>query len=531
MEGPNDAAEKTFRSKEIDSLSAELVTGKKLLTREEECTLKTALAFVVIKARARAKSKAEASENLSSKANGSTKINEIHKSFNNDAHNDTSHSSTICDSSILDHLLSHNFEARLPTECQPLECKGGQEHMEYMFRAAKTLAETWIVTGQKSRSKGSLKTNSLALQGATGHLAHQLQLLLVASANGRLHEEENSLAKTSSVPSTVKNQTSRYRRFSLSSKSAADSSSTPSSSFRTTKEGNAPVFVTPSTSQSQSIHDDNNGSGGEYNSKHATDEASFVVQDWIRATLLGDDKDSNNTTQRMDSRTVLSCQNISVLDIQSSFYVYNVMIPQLARISPPLIGHIFQVVAGLLKDLYGDKIMLVGENRLLLDHLATSSLGLLELCWTTEITVGTNRDKDSHRSFLLLSLQEIMGNLLVPLSRQKLAAEHYRLTLSEAHLCSKFRQPAPWNGFPRSSDPQYSRTSKRRRFLQKERLRPPGERKRNLLPQNSFALPRVHKRNEVSVTGQFQALKALDPEAKLLLRMAVYRLILMKRKG
>ena len=36
------------------SFHSDLVTKSKLLTREEECTLKTALAFVIIKARAKA---------------------------------------------------------------------------------------------------------------------------------------------------------------------------------------------------------------------------------------------------------------------------------------------------------------------------------------------------------------------------------------------------------------------------------------------------------------------------------------------
>ena len=53
---------------------------------------------------------------------------------------------------------------------------------------------------------------------------------------------------------------------------------------------------------------------------------------------------------------------VSVMDMQSSFHVYTVMIPQIAGISPPLIGHIFHIVARLVMDLYNDKILLVSED-------------------------------------------------------------------------------------------------------------------------------------------------------------------------
>ena len=452
MKTPNDEAEAALSSTNANSSSSHLVTGSRLLTREEECTLKTALAFVVIKARARAQSRAE-----SLLGEATTETTKGQKS-----------PQKAYDSSILDHLFRNNSNQISPTkERRSLDCRGDQMHVEYMFRAAKTLAETWLIAhNQSGLPRRELERTSSSLQGATMHLAHQLQLLLLTNVN---HRSEDSRAKN--------------RRPSMSSsKSVNDSTTTTLSYSRTPNARAGPVvLVTPAT-QSQSITNDDHSIQHETNEM---DDSIFIVQDWIRSTLLG------QYSEAKDSSTIVLNECTSVMDIQSSFQVYTVMIPQIAGISPPLIGHIFHIVARLVMDLYSDNILLGSEDSnsvQLLDHLATSALSLLELCWTTEITIGENSDRENHRSFLLLSLQEILGELLVPLSRQDLASEHYRLTLSAASLQSTFENQG-------RRDAQRSRPSKRQREQQW---------------------------NE---STKMQVPQALDPEAKLLLRMAVYRLI------
>ncbi len=467
MNTPNDKAEAALLSTDANSFSSDLVTGSKLLTREEECTLKTALAFVVIKARVRAKSRAE---NLAGEAATDT-------TGKNSPPPPKAH-----DSSILDHLFcSDNEQMSFAKERRSLDCNGDRMHVEYMFQAAKTLAETWLIAHKQSGlPRREFERTLLSLQGATMHLAQQLQILLLTNAN---HQNEDSRAE-------------RHHRPSLSSsKSVNDSATTPSSFSRTSSAGaGATILVTPATnySQSQSITNDDNSIQHETNEM---DDTIFIVQDWIRSTLLGHCSETKN------SRAIILNDSTSVMDMQSSFHVYTVMIPQIAGISPPLIGHIFHIVARLVMDLYNDKILLVSEDsnsKQLLDCLATSALSLLELCWTTEITIGESVDRENHRSFLLLSLQEILGELLVPLSRQELASEHYRLALSADSLQSTFKSQGRWDV---SMDYQGSRPSKRQRQQQWNEASP-------------MQIPRT-----------------LDPEAKLLLRMAVYRLILLKRKA
>jgi hypothetical protein len=480
-----------------------------------------------------------------------------------------------------------------------------------MFRAAKTLAKTWLLAKRKQNLSSTANTAAMtttttkALMGAAGHLAHQLQLLLVAisDTNGVNHDED--ISKPSSVTQSSmarsKNREERapprmrYRRPPLSSKvSVAGSiSSTPSISSRT---GSAATIVTPATNHSNSYkNNDSNGHESDHNDR--TVETAFVVQEWIRSTLLQQNDQQNrdaavSTEATQACETVLFCRNTTVLDVLASFHVYSVMIPQIARISPPLIGHVFQVVARLVKDLYSDKIAVVGDNapfamggddsektfrdipvngrkstaRLLLDHLATSALGLLELCWTTEIASGDSRTGENHRSFLLLSLQEFLGDLLVPLSRSELAGEHYRLTVSASrnrtvrerthHQHQLVRQPPSQDRMSLSSvSGSHRQATQRQRFVlsQSEPKAFPqsqtSEKSRGDSVSHSndiSASATVDVGNERTATIQNQSARAtpsppkpngfiggchLDPEAKLLLRMAVYRLILIEQRG
>ena len=621
------------------SHSSDLVTETKLFTREEECTLKTALAFVIIKARAKAKAQAQARAEADAEASGtnisnSTSRNDRHKNdgftelSTNTTENENLHGITSLsksssawgdDISILDHLFSHcnsrsslcNYEEGFRKPCPPryLECTEGRSHIDHMFRAAKALAETLLITHrnqQRHRDQSQVETRvtsttmvatSKALVGATGHLARQLQLLLVANQTINSTDDKSTPTKPSSITQSLlakrkgrdkRTSKVRYRRPSTSSKSAADSTSTPSSSSRTDV---ATSVANPAANHSANGKTDARN-GDETNRNSTAIESIVDVQEWIRSTLLqlGDNKQHTATadTPNLDSKsttTILSCRNATVYDVLAPFHVYTVMVPQISRICPPLIGHIFQVVAKLVKGLYNDKITVVDEAativsddngerelsvttcddnaRQILDHLATSALTLLEICWTTKVIGSHSMCGEDHRSFLLLSLQEILGDLLIPLSRSELAGEHYRLAIAASRK-QTFRKRKPKKQ-QRSHDnaPRSSKYQKLPRVRQQRRLVLPHSsqfeseassqgqtlRKARDDPSGSTGISATPKKDDVK-NDNFPAPKSgaslrftpplrpntvgggclLDPEAKILLRIAVYRLILMENK-
>jgi len=456
-----------------------------------------------------------------------------------------------------------------------------------MFRAAKTLAETWLVTNQVQKSATATTATSKALVGATGHLAHQLQLLLVANNNTAGTKRKRAsksiacmqLSQTQSTNPDRCTPRLKYRRNSSSSKSVANSTSTPSSQ----KDIGATV-VTPATNGGHDNRSDSsNNSSRHINNKKCVDSTmgtAFLVQEWIRSTLLQQNDNQEDivtgaTAETKIIRTVLSCQNTEVQDVLASFHVYSVMIPQIARISPPLIGHVFQVVARVVKDLYDDKIMVVGKKttllsddgkqskaidtngnaKQLLDHLTTSALKLLELCWTTEIDNSQTRREEGHRSFLLLSLQDILGDLLVPLSRSELAGEHYKLTVSafrNGFMAKRKYQQVGQNGrhseIPHSPNVQNHQPVRRQqRFVIQRQSKFESEHDQTAQKELGDRLigtydsgsvreeVGIQKDSRISLSStpkpnRFDNGCFLEPEAKLLLRMAVYRLILMEKK-
>jgi len=608
---------------------SDLVTESKLLTREEECTLKTALAFVIIKARAKARANEtisrrsilpNASEKNLFKKRGFTESSIATKNgtTTNEYDRDIASLSPWCpalenDSSILDHLFSHcssrNSSSRNHTGLrysQPsrfLECTKGRDHIDHMFCAAKTLAETWLVRHRNQQLQlqhrdesqvlthavlATMTATKMALLGATGHLARQLQLLLVANQTIDSMENKSTPSKPSSITKSLQAKRKgrdkrmskvRYRRPSMSSKSATESASAPSSPSRT-DTATSPVNAATGNSNNSKTDDIIEN---EMNRDSMEIESVLDIQKWIRSTLLhlGDYKQHSATTDTTNieskfTTTILSCRNATIYDVLASFHVYAVMVPQISRISPPLIGHIFQVVAKLVRDLYNDKIAVIGEAasifsgtsggeipvntcdniaRQLLDHLATSALMLLEICWNTKI----GSDREHHRSFLLLSLQEILGDLLIPLPRSNLAREHYRLTISASRnrMFQKGQQHSQGNS-SRSLSPK-----KDIQVQQQRRLILPGRNKYDSMasaqglafrkardgPSTSAgaSVTPTHDgtRVEKATPSKSQASRRsppsfqmnaltngcfLDPEAKLLLRMGVYRLILMENR-
>jgi hypothetical protein len=145
---------------------------------------------------------------------------------------------------------------------------------------------------------------------------------------------------------------------------------------------------------------------------------AVFVQDWIRFSML-------HPINRIASST-----SEDIMDLLAVFRVYEVMIPQIATMSPSLLVEIFKAVVKLIRDLYYDQSVVKKpppcdhhmvnhkNNQLILNYLATSSLRLLEICWTTKISTNTRGDssvEDRHRTHLFLILQSALRDFLVPL--------------------------------------------------------------------------------------------------------------------
>jgi hypothetical protein len=447
--------------------------------------MKTALAFVVAKARLRPRKRQCEPE----KDGEATTISTASSSTMNQSNNDNTNreqDSRVSRSrpSVLDglfHLPVQPMQDSSATVVDSstvslLQRHGGTHHLDHMFLAAFNLSKC-VVLQCKSRygggrpewgSDGSTNSNTTsALIGATAHLAHQLELLLSTTF------------------------------------SASASASSESSSFLSQREG---VKRKTSTRQRPPIPE-------------RVENGMMIVQSWIRSTLLHFCSSPSSIMSSMSSKT------INTDDIEAAFGVYQILVPQLAVLSPPVIAHIFQVVTRLTRELYDDRLVLpaVVETTIIascpvrnislteLDCLATSALKLLELCWTVDIGnpnsclkdqfSNHHHDVEAHRSFLLLSLQETLGDLLIPLSYEEV------LNAQQAELG--------------------------RDTLDEPDLEPTLAGRIRTLPVTDHASPtpasndsKTSNEGRDSMTIHQQG--HLDEEAKLTMRMAVYRLLMLK---
>jgi hypothetical protein len=340
-----------------------------------------------------------------------------------------------------------------------LQRHGGTKHLHHMFQAAFTLAKCAVLQSKSSSNSdsccGSVNSDTAAaLIGATAHLAYQLQLFL----------------------STTFSPSFKF----TSSKSQADEEKT------TNRQELPPPRV---------------------------DDGMAIVQSWIRSTLLHFSSSAFSSSS--------SSNAINTDDIEAAFAVYQIVVPQLAILSPPVIAHIFQVVTRLIRELYDDKLVLPAmatstratsstpnDSVTTMDYLATCALKLLELCWTVDTAnpsssiespfSGNYHDVEEHRSFLLLSLQETLGDLLIPLSYDEVSRfQHYEPahgTLDEQQL-----QPTMAGGTAMPVTITNARTH--------------GSKDSN----RSNA-----GRHMMNYQGY------LHPDAKLIMRMAVYRLLMLQ---
>ena len=246
-------------------------------------------------------------------------------------------------------------------------------------------------------------------------------------------------------------------------------------------------------------------------------ETAALVREWIRSTLLEQPPRSEGVVSASAPLAAFSGTKVlawpgatKAIHVKASFAVYASMVPQIAGISPALVGHVFRVAGGLVRDAYHERIAVVlvpgkggasncdgnARARVLLNHLAASAMGLLRACWEagkeSSGGIGASGEKAAHRTFLLLSLQELLGDLLVPLPLSELPREHYRLAVRG--LARRKQRERDWHE-------RQQREQEKQREQQQEQQQGPR-----------------HPRYSGACFG-------LDPESKLLLRMAVYRLL------
>ncbi|KAG7367411.1 hypothetical protein IV203_030082 [Nitzschia inconspicua] len=134
--------------------------------------------------------------------------------------------------------------------------------------------------------------------------------------------------------------------------------------------------------------------------------------EWIRTSLL-------ESIEIQDKDKVVNSLKEDTLDMLAAFHVYHVMIPQLASRCPALVTIVFQIATKLIRELYDDKFVVPNrqherpsEHMRTLDSLAVSALRLMEACWTSKRL--TPKETKMLRSTMLNELQTNLVDLTVP---------------------------------------------------------------------------------------------------------------------
>ena len=355
------------------------------LTHEEECMLKTALAFVVIKSRYKNSARQQSEEDSESGAAACSQHDEENEA---DQGNSGESKGTGSWTSTLDGLFgsspssppkkwkecggkqSFDVDANIvqPTPQGPnkksfLQSAINERHLSSIFRAACSLARADLDT--RFRTNDGSRPDKMALFGAAGHLANQMQVLLLRKTN---------------------------------------------------------VFVPISPQNNET--DEEEEAKDEKEERHEPKKNKVVIspeaflQEWIRGSLL------EALTSHGDIVDADSVQD-DIQKLLAAFHVFQVMVPQLVNISPPLVGNIFQATTKILRDLYDDEIAVAPRQdasvKRLFDHLATSTLRLMETCWVSEPTkIGEKNNRARHREFMRNELQYRLADFLDPVPLQQI---------------------------------------------------------------------------------------------------------------
>ncbi|KAL3920360.1 MAG: hypothetical protein SGILL_003303 [Bacillariaceae sp.] len=393
------------------------------LTREEECILKTALALVVIKSRSNKRLKGTggdlstgdepqnhddtvvATRNGAFPAAGPS-TSTLDRLFDRSPSTDTPAKDKNDDREQSSSVVQPTPQA--PEKTAYMQSMGDENHILKIFHAARSLART-VLANRRTTEKciagndvsrdchGKASANSeVALYGATGHLANQLQILLI-----------------SDNPTTF---------------------TAPGKAWAT------PVRLSSSQSEKESPK-------GVNDPDQPTRSPETYVHEMIRSNLL----DPLSVTGKTDDGNGLE-EDTS--DLLAAFHVFQVMVPQLVNLSPALVGHIFQVSTKILRDLYDDKIAVTKrpqegpmEHKRMLDSLGTSILRLMETCWTSKASFSSDQNNHKrHANFMKEEVQFRLGDLMVPVplqqiphvyrdlcNQQKLHTHHLRM-MSRAHV-------------------------------------------------------------------------------------------------
>jgi hypothetical protein len=426
------------------------------LTREEESLLKTALAFVVVNSR------------ISPKRALTGDAADTNDPSTRQAKNSRGQANTglatgfMTPPSILDGLFhipptdvssgtkpAYSFKGIHSSTPQPkfLQSIDDDDHLMNIFRAARFLAKR--VLARKSESSRQIKMaahegnscrssvycpndDELALAGTTGHLANQLHHMLVRLT--RLPADNLSDA-SKDIGSATTNSTSK--------------------------------------------------------SRHSNDrpQQPLLPKEWIRTSLL------ESITGTGDNTVVSNSLKEDTLEMLAAYHVYHVMVPQLVFLSPAFVGHIFQFATRLVRDLYDDKFTIpirlqegLLQHQRVLDTLATSTLRLMETCWTSK--PSSTKECKLHRAFLLNELHSRLLDLVVPVSLQNVPTLYRELATKKKLHGHQRRMEA--------------------RVLAREKSS-----KGSLLsarPKYQGHLPKY----------------TLDPGAKVIIRMSIFRLVMRK---
>lgn len=490
--------------------------------------LKTALAYVVVRARQkkRAQEQPQASARLTARS-GSTTVTMTNdtgvgkraRQIAPDAPADDSTSVVASPPSALDRLLqggattsgskkrsvrTNRFSSSSTVSGSTFSIdevassllrreKGSTHHLDHTFKIACSLAKAVLMhrNPRNGRSQDAGIHNgddgSAALLGATTHLTQQLKALLAVEQQVIVKDSRSSQStfrgggRSGSTGNTITTRMSESKKAKATTVVVTPNTTAPQSQ-QSTSTPNSQTITSTSASTTTTRTDENSAP-----KNHSL--LTMTVGKWILATLKA---------------------SADVDDVRATFFVYQVMISQALLDCPPIIGHIFLVAVNIIRELYDDQLFVrldsassttntqshIQQNKekaLTLNVLAVETLRLLEACWMAEVSPDAEKE---HRAFLLLTLQEILGDLLIPLPLSGVAQAYGQRAQQAANLIKQKRH--------------------------QQRLAA-SERKMSSRPGKGSSHGGIHR--SLSTFTVPSSVQYLDPGAKLIMRIGICRLL------
>jgi hypothetical protein len=394
-------------------------------------------------------------------------------------------------------------------------------HLDHMFKVSCSLAKSVLIRRQshgesKSKRGSNDDDGSAALIGATTHLSQQLNTLLLMEQEREKKEKKKGGRGRSDrrdsgglIGSKLSMEKSKNRSPSVVVLPAMEEFQSIQPPLSQTKPS-PPAAMKTQQGEVTKPSDINNSSSKNSTNNKATDRQVVNVGSWIFSSLKA---------------------SADISDIRAAFFVYQTMLPYAGMNHPALIRHVFLIVSNMIRELYDDQMfvrhpssgrsshqtatVVRGINNdqfledtktkiLTLNVLAVESLRLLESCWLANVPHDVEK---KHRDFLLLTLQDKLGDLLSPLPLSAVACTYDQCSRKTSKLIKHKRHQD-------------------RLLLQRQQQHAAvlaGRHNNN----NNERSPHSDTRSTISINSndKIHSEQYLDPGAKLIMRLGVYKLL------